>query len=251
MQHRHWREFWESQTHGGHTSDAEDYLAFEGREKASNLGRGGRLLDFGCGSCELTVHYASQFSSVIAVDFSQRLLDAAKARLEKFGVRNVTLLRADHESVWAAIDGKFDVIMAAGVDQYLRDAQVEALVRTGCERLAGGGRIMFFDVIDARRYWLGRLRRVLSEGPGWTLRGLLRLPTIAGRALYNCLVGGIAPAMVVPPDKTIGYKHPRRLFERIGQANGMSVVFVNSVVYDYRYHACLTASSARVARSRC
>lgn len=86
---------------------------------------GPRVLDIGCGPgrvAELALNVGAR--SVVGVDFSQRMLDLAARRLERFGPR-VELVFGDF--VEAPVEGPFDVALALGLFDYV--AEPEKVVR--------------------------------------------------------------------------------------------------------------------------
>ena len=80
-----------------------------------------RVLDVGCGSGRIgefvleagAAHY-------LGIDFSEPMVDMARARLERFGER-VELILGDF--IEAALDGPFDVVLGLGLFDYLPDPQ--------------------------------------------------------------------------------------------------------------------------------
>ena len=79
------------------------------------------MLDVGCGSgrvAELVLEHGA--GEYVGVDFSEPMLDLARARLERFDVP-VSLVCGDFREV--ALDGRFDVILGLGLFDYLPDAE--------------------------------------------------------------------------------------------------------------------------------
>jgi SAM-dependent methyltransferase len=78
-----------------------------------------RVLDVGCGSGRIGEFVLDAGASrYLGIDFSEPMLDMARARLERFGDR-VTLELGDFLD--APIDGSFDVVLAVGLFDYLPD----------------------------------------------------------------------------------------------------------------------------------
>jgi SAM-dependent methyltransferase len=78
-----------------------------------------RVLDVGCGSGRIGEFVLDAGASrYLGIDFSEPMLDMARARLERFGDR-VALQLGDFLD--APIDGSFDVVLAVGLFDYLPD----------------------------------------------------------------------------------------------------------------------------------
>lgn len=83
--------------------------------------RGKRLLDYGCGASEAGVYFAKQGATVVGVDVSQGMLDAAQKLADHHGVkietRQVTGARIPAE------DREFDLVYGNGVLHHVDIAQ--------------------------------------------------------------------------------------------------------------------------------
>lgn len=72
------------------------------------LKRGERVLDVACGPGSLTIQAARTASSVVALDFSELMLQELRQRLGQAGLGNVEVQHGDGQSLPCA-DGDFDV----------------------------------------------------------------------------------------------------------------------------------------------
>ncbi|MBS0524310.1 MAG: methyltransferase domain-containing protein [Proteobacteria bacterium] len=230
-----WARHWEDRTHGGHASQDEEFLAREAREKLLYLGSGDRLLDFGCGSGDLLVHYAPHFRACVGADFSPTMLDSARKRLS--GVANVTLVQADAKSEWHKVPGRFDCITTAGVDQYLSRAEISTFLEAARDHLNPGGRIVIFDTIHPQRHALREVGLGFERAPLWRV-AYLAARTRAAMA-WHVLNGKAA--------RTIGEPHSPALYRAIAARFGLTVEFVMSAFYDYRYHVILRPAQSGLA----
>jgi ArsR family transcriptional regulator len=115
--------------------------------------------DLGCGTGQLAEVVAPYVRRVIAVDGSDDMLAAARARLD--GVRNVDLRRGDLESL-PIEDGELDAAMLSLVLHY-SPAPAKALAEVG-RVVRPGGRVLVVDMLphDREEYqqqmghvWLG------------------------------------------------------------------------------------------------
>src|SRR5579862_3591034 len=94
-----------------------------------------RLLDVGCGSGRIGEFVLEAGASrYVGIDFSEPMIELARARLERFGER-VELLTDDF--LTAEIEGPFEVVLALGLFDYLPDA--ERFARRMFELTADGG----------------------------------------------------------------------------------------------------------------
>jgi cyclopropane fatty-acyl-phospholipid synthase-like methyltransferase len=214
-----------------HRSEDEEFLAKEAAEKLFHLRAGTNLLDFGCGTAELTVYYARAFARVVAADASANMLEHARRRATAFGCSNIEFYLADDESVWTILGGqKFEMITSAGVLQYLSEQRIELLTARAREHLVSGGRVVHFDIPDPRIYLLVRAG-LFGDAP-WRLRQLAS--SIFALAKFLGLKG--LDLLRGAPRDVIGYQHhPQRLCALASRC-GFRAEIVWSMYYEYRYH---------------
>jgi len=82
--------------------------------------RAPRVLDVGCGSGRIGEFVLEAgVPRYVGIDFSEPMIELARARLERFGER-VELVTDDF--ITAPLDGRFDVVLALGLFDYLPDA---------------------------------------------------------------------------------------------------------------------------------
>ncbi|MFZ2498463.1 class I SAM-dependent methyltransferase [Methanosarcina sp.] len=224
-----WADFFSDKRSGGHRSSAEEFLAMEAREKLFHLDGGKTLLDFGCGAGELLVYYASEYERTIGVDFSQSMLDEASKRIKERKCENTNLILADDKTVWNKLDFSFDRITAAGVFQYLTYQEIDSFITNASNYLNDGGRIVLFDLLDSRLYPLWKIG-LFSENAGfWNIFHKLgfEFKTIISASLNN------------KPRDILGYSHNPHKIEKIANKNGFEMVCVQSMYYEYKYHAIM------------
>ena len=102
--------------------------------------------DLGCGTGELTETLAAGAGRVIAVDESEAMLEAARARLDGRG--NVELRQGRIESLPIG-DGELDVATLVLVLHYLEEPA--AAVREAARTLRPGGRLLLVDMLPHER----------------------------------------------------------------------------------------------------
>jgi SAM-dependent methyltransferase len=139
-----------------------------------------RVLDVGCGSGRIgELALDAGACDYVGVDFAETMLDLARERLDRFGDR-VRLVQGDFRDV--ELDGRFDVILALGLFDYIADA--DALARRMREFCAPGGSVV---ASFPRWHWLkGPVRKLRYEKINncpifdYTASGLQKLFSDAG-----------------------------------------------------------------------
>jgi cyclopropane-fatty-acyl-phospholipid synthase len=230
----YWERYWSNHVHGGHRSQEEDFLLKEGMEKLFHLGAipdRDSLLDFGCGSGDLLIYYAPHFKKVVGVDFSESMLKRAKSRVNERGLENISLIHADDNSIWEKINEDFDIITTAGVIQYLNISQIENFIKKSKEFLRPKGKVMLFDIIDPRIFFLFELGIFQQKKIG-IFRIIKSVLILAIYRLMRKLKG--------LPKNEMGYGHlPHDIIE-LASRYGFSTQYCCSIYYEYRYHLILT-----------
>jgi SAM-dependent methyltransferase len=96
------------------------------------------VLDIGCGSGRIGEFVLEAGASrYLGIDFSEPMVDLARARLSRFEER-VTLVRDDF--LTASLEGAFDVVLALGLFDYLPNP--ESFVARMFEHCAPGGAVV-------------------------------------------------------------------------------------------------------------
>lgn len=227
-------DFYSDKVSGLHRLSEESFLAKEAREKIFHLGPAASVLDFGCGTADLTAYYAQAYEKVVGADFSANMLEHARRRLDGFGHPEVTLIEADDRAIWGHVIGQqFDVITTAGVMQHLSLARFEAFLQGARGALNRGGRVVLFDLIDPRRYRLAELG-IFGARPGFVCAAVA-----VGRNLPALLLRRLRMARNGRENDRIGFEHHPMHVCRIAERQRFSVEFVNSMYYEYRFHVLL------------
>ncbi|MGH3319910.1 MAG: class I SAM-dependent methyltransferase [Streptosporangiaceae bacterium] len=135
-----------------------------------NLRAGQSVLDIGCGAGGTLIELRGAVGAegrLVGVDYSERMLADAKARVAERGWTNVELRRADatRESLG---DAEFDVAVALSSFSAMPD--VAAAVDHAWDALRPGGQLFVFDM------------RLVCTGAAW-LRATTRLLRLVYRAL--------------------------------------------------------------------
>lgn len=224
-----WEEFFADKKRGGHRSSAEEFLAMEAREKLFHLDGGKKLLDFGCGAGELLVYYATEYEKTIGVDFSLSMLDEASKRIRERNCENTTLILADDKTVWEKLDSSFDRITAAGVFQYLTYQEIDEFIFNASNYLNNGGKIVLFDMLDPRLYPLWKIGLFSQDKTCWKF---------ICEVVYG-VKNAISASLKNRPRDILGYSHNPKTIKKIANKNGFEIICVQSMYYEYRYHAII------------
>ncbi len=113
--------------------------------------RGLRVLDLGTGTGALALELASAGCSVIAVDHSPRMLEAARAKLAGAGIANVEL-RAGDAAALPLANAEVDAAFAHMVLQYLASPAEALAEMTRVTR--PGGTVVAIDFVKHEREWM-------------------------------------------------------------------------------------------------
>jgi len=134
---------------------------------------GTRLVDWGCGTGELTLPLGPSFDEVIAVDIDADMIAAARAKADQLGQSHVRWIVGSAESL-ALPDDSVDLIVAGSSFHWmdrglLAGRAYRALTAGGAIGVAGGGSSVW-DVtcewhevaVASMKRWLGEQRRAGS-----------------------------------------------------------------------------------------
>jgi SAM-dependent methyltransferase len=125
--------------------------------RAWQPGSGLRLLDFGCGTGEMTPLFPPE--SYVGMDLSPIYVGyACRTYGPRFQVMDGTAL--------GYTDGAFDEGLVAGVFHHLPDEAVRAMARELARVLKAGGRLLVMEDTHARDWWNlpGRLMHLVDQG---------------------------------------------------------------------------------------
>ncbi|HIH74450.1 MAG TPA: class I SAM-dependent methyltransferase [Methanosarcina sp.] len=225
-----WEEFFADKRSGGHRSSSDEFISKEAREKLFHLNGGKTLLDFGCGAGELLVHYAPEYERLIGADFSASMLDEASERITRKGHENITLILADDKAVWEKLDSSFDRITAAGVIQYLTYEEIDNFICNASKHLNKGGKIVLFDILNPYLYPLWKIG-LFSKNADYR-----RIFRKIGFETFNV----IASSLKNRPRDILGSTHKPCIIENIANKHGFEMEHVQSMYYEYKYHAIIS-----------
>ncbi len=123
-----------------------------------NMQPGERVLEVGVGTGINLSLYPKQ-CSVTGIDFSGQMLEKARERAARKGIRNIRLLQMDAADLKFA-DGSFDIVYAPYVISVVPDpVKVAQEMHRVCR---GGGRIIFLNHFLSPNPILSRIERLIS-----------------------------------------------------------------------------------------
>ncbi len=224
-----WIEFFAGRRDGGHRSSAEEFLSMEAKEKLFHLDGGKTLLDFGCGAGELLVYYAPKYERMVGVDFSASMLDEASKKVRERKCENISLIQADDKTVWDKLECSFDRITAAGVIQYLTLQEIDSFIFNASSYLNKGGKIVLFDILDPRLYPLWKIGLFSHDADLWKI---LRKIGFEFKVLLSASLNN-------RPRDIVGFAHDPNKIRKIADKYGFETAFVQSMYYEYKYHAIM------------
>jgi ubiquinone/menaquinone biosynthesis C-methylase UbiE len=121
---------------------------------------GGRLLDVACGPGVVTAALAPTATSVTALDATEAMLDKARARCAKAGLRNVEFHSGDAENLPFG-DGAFDgVVTRAAVHHF---AQPQRAFDDMFRVLRPGGAAVVLDVVSSEEAGESQLHNAIER----------------------------------------------------------------------------------------
>ncbi len=98
--------------------------------KLADIKNGDRVIDIGCGtgtSALIAAKYVGDKGEVVGIDFSDKMLDIARMKLEEHGLRNVTFLKANAEEI-SYPDSYFDkVTVFAALHEMNHEGRINTL----------------------------------------------------------------------------------------------------------------------------
>lgn len=234
MKRNYWQTYWSRKTNGEHRLISEEFLEKEASEKLYLLAGGNNILDVGCGAAELLTYYAAQYENCIGADQSDMMLHQARKRIENLHLcHKIKLIHQSDSCIWEELKLNFrnaypfDRITAGQLIQYLDKDQIDDFIANSAKFLAPDGKIWLFDIVDSRTYEL------------W-LSGLYKKDDLNISILLKTIIKRIKDRLKILAGKPIsdmGYGYSPMFFISIAQKYGLQVSFINSMYYEYRYHA--------------
>lgn len=225
------KRWWAGKQDAGHRFKTEEWFEQNAHELLGLFPQGGTLLDVGCGNAQLLTYLAPHYETVIGIDFSASMLEAARKRVDSFGIKNVRLELGDACEFPESVTGA-DVILSNQIVQNLEADEIRAHLKQ-CQRvLARNGMVGMCGIP-----WLN-LRDWYRAGgahtpPGNGMLHVLRAMRQQARFNWQERHGAVMA-------DHIGKWYGRDEIEQIAESEGFGCQTVSAWHYEYRFHARLT-----------
>lgn len=233
MVNPHVAEYWNQQSDGRHRQADEAHFEKYANELLFVFPKRGVLLDVGCGSADLLAYMAPHFHHCFGIEPSDSMRDAAQQRIERFGLKNVTLLRGSATEFPAEVKSA-DLVMSNGVIQYLTHGEIEHFLRLAKRVLTPQGMVGIGSVPWSNLKHLYRTGGLRGEpsAPWRTLLRYARYWTSPAR-LKQLREGNIL-------HDGIGHWFSYDEMKELAGREGFNCEILNCLYYEYRFHAVLT-----------
>lgn len=126
-----------------------------------HLSKDSVILDVGSGTGDLTLAIARNVASVRGIDGSQGMVNVAKIRAAKYGIKNVDFAQGDFIAM-APLGGTFTAVTAFNVLHYIKDIP-EAVQQAGQQLAPGGLFLSSTACLGERRSVLRALTSILMK----------------------------------------------------------------------------------------
>jgi SAM-dependent methyltransferase len=222
--------WWASKKDAFHRQRSEVWLKQNAYELLCLFPHGGTLLDVGCGNAQLLTYLAPHYDKVIGIDFSPGMLEAARQRVEAFGLKNVHLESGDACQFPASVSHA-DVILSSHVVQDLDPAEVRLHLQECSRVLTPSGAVGLCGIpwVNLRDwYYSGGVQLPPSTGIRQSLRAMRRYLHLRWQQCRG----------VVKADG-IGCWYGRDEIVRIAKSEGFDCHIVHAWYYEHRFHARL------------
>ncbi|WP_373840311.1 class I SAM-dependent methyltransferase [Methanospirillum sp.] len=223
--------YWSDKCSPMHRSEVPSFFLDKANEHLLYMKPGGILLDYGCGSGDITKFYSPYYEKVIGSDFSHSMLNVAIEKLKVNSINNIEYVYADQKSIWEKIDTPLSGIALSGVVQYFDYESLDLFIKKSFEYLMPGGFLALFDIIHPSIYPLFVAK--LMDGCEYKKEKCLKFIVFL-RFLMKVLSNKVNNR---PPYGDMGYGHYPCQLKKIAESNMVNLKIVNSMYYGYRYHA--------------
>lgn len=149
------------------------------------IGASDTVVDLGAGTGLLALAAATQAADVLAVDYSEPMLERLAEHADSYGLGGVSCLRADLRRV-PIEDGAADVVVSSYAFHHLDNAGKELALAEARRILKPGGRLVVLDMMfelslraSDRRIIAAKIGAIARKGPS----GVVRLARNAGRVV--------------------------------------------------------------------
>jgi len=223
------QKFWLDKTNANHRYAGEEWFKKYADEILAYLPHGGTLLDIGCGSCQVTAYLAGAFDQIVAIDSSPAMIAAARERIAKLGIRNISVASGSAFELAGLVKNQPDVMLSYALVQYFTKRDLLRHLQECKKVLSNAGVICVGLVPDTakRERYFGYLIPMSSR--------IRRLPPRIAY-LYLRVMGLLRRD---PLWDGIGNWFSKTEFDRLAKEANLQVEFCDAAYSDYRFHAIL------------
>lgn len=111
------------------------------------------FIDLGCGFGRITLPLARRVRQVVAVDFSEKILEILRRSLGREKIGNVRTVRAASYSKLPVAYGSFDGVLIFGILIHMNDPEFEKTVRNARRLLRPSGKIYVRESVGTRGHF--------------------------------------------------------------------------------------------------
>lgn len=213
-----------------HRNPTEETFQEYAAELVSLVNDGGVLLDVGSGACQITTYLASSFEKIYAMDFSESMLAAARARIERLKLNNIELLWGKAQK-FPEVVKQVNVVLSYAVAQSLSENDLRLHLQECHRVLAPGGVVCIGLVPDHDRrnvYYSG----YFTQGRFRRFRWLRTWLYIMRRRSVARLKGDLMW-------DGVGAWFSKKQIAKYSKEAGFDAEFYSPRYYDYRFHVLL------------
>ena len=159
-----------------------DWVSLKGLKKLIDKNKGPfSIIDLGCGDGTLTIEMAKFASHVIGVDNNPEMLASAGQRIERLGLKNVSLL-AENVNKLSVSDKSLDIVFFSQSLHHLDDP--ESGFKEAARVLRPGGQVLVMELAKHTEDWV--LEKLGHKWQGFEKEVLLDFMEQAGfKHLYS------------------------------------------------------------------
>lgn len=145
-----WLTFWNMMDNPAHTYNTDEWFDKYSQEILFYIKDSTLLVDTGCGSGEVLIRLNTFFKKIIAIDFSQSMINAAHEKIVKNNISNIDLYCANMLDIDTYVTQPVDCIYNNGVIQYLTLNEIEIFFIKAHKLLNSTGKLVIMNIPDRK-----------------------------------------------------------------------------------------------------
>jgi cyclopropane-fatty-acyl-phospholipid synthase len=232
-----YNKYWSDKKNSGARYQSEEFYYRYAQEELFHLDGGKSLLNFGCGAGEILTYLAEKYNDIIAVDFSESMLEAARKRSDEKACKDkIRFIQASDKTIWEKVTNNIDRLLASGVTQYLTIEQIDNFLDNAKDIITKEGKIILFDIIDPRIHYLVSLGLFKNKKIN-NIKIIQKMMKLKINGLYRKF------KKLPPLSLGMGYAYLPNEIEKIAFKYNLKFEYCWSMYYEYRFHVILTKES--------